>query len=138
MYGEQDCSRFVQEVFACMGILMPRNSGSQAKVGRLVAAFDRAVPAEQRRASLISARGGLTTLQFPGHIMLYLGEIDGEPYAIHDLFAYTEPVRDGDDLLVPVNRVAVTSLAIGEGTKKGSLLMRLANVREVAPGTMAQ
>ncbi len=138
MYGEQDCSRFVQEVFACMGILMPRNSGSQAKVGRLVAAFDRAVPAEQRRASLISARGGVTTLQFPGHIMLYLGEIDGEPYAIHDLFAYTEPVRGGDDLLVPVNRVAVTSLAVGDGTKKGSLLMRLVNVREVAPGIMKE
>ncbi|HOS96855.1 MAG TPA: SH3 domain-containing protein [Deltaproteobacteria bacterium] len=138
MYGEQDCSRFVQEIFACMGILMPRNSGSQAKVGRLAASFGRDDPAERRREALVSATGGLTTLQFPGHIMLYLGEIDGEPYAIHDLYAYTEPVRDGDDVLVPVSRVAVTSLAIGEGTQKGSLLMRLVNVREIAPYAMKE
>ncbi|MCU0575747.1 MAG: SH3 domain-containing protein [Desulfobacterota bacterium] len=132
MYGEQDCSRFIQEVFATFGILMPRNSGQQAKAGSLIAAFDRTRSAQVRRETLTaSARGGITTLQFPGHIMLYLGDVGGVPYAIHDLYAYTEPAGE-DERLVSINKVAVTSLEIGEGTKKGSLLMRVAVAREVS------
>lgn len=134
MYGEQDCSRFVQEIFACFGISLPRNSTQQGKAGRLVAAFDRTFDRERRREILLAeARGGITTLQLPGHIMLYLGDADGVPYAIHDLHAYTEPV-EGEERLVSINRVAVTGLTLGEGTKKGSLLMRLVNVREISPG----
>lgn len=134
MYGEQDCSRFIQEVFATFGILMPRNSSQQGKVGSPVASFDRLPEPGPRRETLVaSATGGITTLQFPGHIMLYLGDIDGVPYAIHDLFAYTEPGGD-EERLVSIGKVAVTGLALGEGTKKGSLLMRLTSAREVSPG----
>jgi hypothetical protein len=133
MYGEQDCSRFIQEVFATMGIILPRNSSQQGKVGKLVANFTGATPQDDRRRILAdSSVAGITTLQFPGHIMLFLGSIDGIPYAIHDLYAYTEPAQP-DERLVPINRVVVSSLAIGDGTKKGSLLMRLGAVREVSP-----
>ena len=133
MYGEQDCSRFVQEIFACFGILMPRSSSQQARVGMLRASFDKNHAVEQRHDTLLSsAMGGITTLQFPGHIMLYLGDIDGEPYAIHDLYAYAEPLAD-DERLISINKVAVTSLALGEGTKNGCLLMRLPHVREISP-----
>jgi hypothetical protein len=132
MYGEQDCSRFIQEVFATMGITLPRNSSQQGKVGKLMANFTKANPQNDRRSILEgSVRAGITTLQFPGHIMLFLGSIDGMPYAIHDLYAYTEPAQP-DERLVPINRVVVSSLAIGDGTKKGSLLMRLGAVREVS------
>lgn len=132
LYGEQDCSRFIQEVFATMGIVMPRNSTQQAKAGRVVASFGKKDTGTER-ALLLSGRatGGITLLQFPGHIMLFLGMVDGTPYAIHDLFAYTEPAEPSERL-VAINRVAVTSLAIGSGTKKGSLLERLAMVRSVA------
>jgi hypothetical protein len=133
MYGEQDCSRFIQEVFAAMGITLPRNSSQQGKVGKLMANFTKATLQTDRRGILAdSVVAGITTLQFPGHIMLFLGSIDGMPYAIHDLYAYTEPARP-DERLVPINRVVVSSLAIGDGTKKGSLLMRLGAVREVSP-----
>jgi len=133
MYGEQDCSRFIQEVFATMGVMLPRNSTQQAKVGKLVASFGRTSTIAYRTGILSnSAGGGITLLQFPGHIMLFLGMADGRPYAIHDIFAYTEPSKDGDRLIA-INRVAVTSLNIGGGTKKGSLLQRITRVRMVAP-----
>lgn len=133
MYGEQDCSRFVQEIFACFGISLPRNSSQQGKAGRLVASLDRTSDQMTRTEILLAkARGGITTLQFPGHIMLYLGDADGVPYAIHDLYAYAETM-EGEERLVSINKVTVTSLTLGEGTKKGSLLMRLANVREISP-----
>jgi hypothetical protein len=98
-----------------------------------MANFTKANPQNDRLRILAdSVVAGITTLQFPGHIMLFLGSIDGIPYAIHDLYAYTEPAEP-DERLVPINRVVVSSLAIGDGTKKGSLLMRLGSVREVSP-----
>jgi len=136
MHGEQDCSRFVQEVFASMGIMLPRNSAQQGKVGRLMGSFSSAQKLPERQSILSNETlGGITTLQFPGHIMLYIGSVDSVPYAIHDLFAYTEPAdtADNDERLVPINKVVVSSLMIGDGTKKGPFIMRLGTVREVSP-----
>jgi hypothetical protein len=130
MYGEQDCSRFIQEVFASMGIMLPRNSTQQGKVGKLAASF-RSTNSSAYRSGILSnsAQGGITLLQFPGHVMLLLGFVDGKPYAIHDLFAYTEQESKTGERRIAVNRVAVTSLSIGNGTKKGSLLDRISKVR---------
>jgi len=132
MYGEQDCSRFIQEVFASMGVILPRNSSMQGTVGKVTASFTRKSTDKYRLGMLADARGGITLLQFPGHVMLYLGMIDGRPYAIHDLFAYSEKDKDSERL-ISVNRTAVTCLDLGIGTKKGSLLERIVNVRLVAP-----
>ncbi len=132
MYGEQDCSRFIQEVFASMGIQLPRNSSMQGTVGKVAATFTGKSTEKYRLGMLADARGGVTLLQFPGHVMLYLGMIDGRPYAIHDLFAYSEKDKDSERL-ISVNRTAVTSLDLGMGTKKGSLLERITNIRLIAP-----
>jgi hypothetical protein len=118
---------------ATMGIVLPRNSAQQGKVGRLIATFTRSHPLDERRNKISGeAMGGITTLQFPGHIMLYLGSIEGEPYAIHALYAYTEPAPE-EERLVPISKVVVRSLILGEGTKKGPFIMRLGTVREVSP-----
>jgi hypothetical protein len=132
MYGEQDCSRFIQEIFATAGIFLPRNSSQQAKVGRLAAQFDESITTEERR-QLISrdAAAGITLLQMSGHIMLYLGMTCGENYAIHDMWGYGEKDHGRENLRV-VNRVVVTTLSLGTDTKSGSLLDRLIMVRTLA------
>ncbi|HPP79317.1 MAG TPA: SH3 domain-containing protein [Deltaproteobacteria bacterium] len=132
MYGEQDCSRLVQQVFATFGILMPRNSSQQARVGKVIADLSGEADPAQRRAAITQlATPGITTLQFPGHIMLYIGHVSGIPYAIHDLHAYTEKV-DGEERTIALARVCVTSLDLGGTSSRGSFLMRIANVREIA------
>jgi hypothetical protein len=134
MYGEQDCSRFIQEIFASMGIVLPRNSAQQGKTGRLAASFWTRSSIAYRTGILSnSATGGITLLQFPGHVMLFLGIVDGKPYAIHDIFAYTDLDNKSGERRIAVNRVAVTSLSLGNGTKKGSLLQRIVNVRVLIP-----
>ena len=134
MFGEQDCSRFIQEIFATVGIHFPRNSTQQAKVGRVAALFDENIPSLQRSQTLLQeARGGISVLQMNGHVMLYLGFFEGLPYAIHDMWGYLEPYTDGERLRV-TNRVVVTNLTLGSGTSSGSLLERLNVVRVVADG----
>ncbi|HHO75375.1 MAG TPA: hypothetical protein ENN05_02970 [Deltaproteobacteria bacterium] len=132
MFGEQDCSRFIQEIFATAGICFPRNSTQQAKVGRLAAFFNNGVSEQDRIRQIIAvAQGGITTMQMKGHIMLYLGSYNGELYAIHDMWGYAEPTEKGEDLRV-VNRVVVTDLSLGRGGSSGTLLGRLVTVRVVA------
>ncbi|MBN2398363.1 MAG: hypothetical protein JXI32_08275, partial [Deltaproteobacteria bacterium] len=57
---------------------------------------------------------------------------DGNPYAIHSTWGYREPAWWRDRVRV-INRVAVTSLSLGEGSHKGSYLDRLRSIRVIVP-----
>ncbi len=131
--GEQDCSRFVQEVFATAGLRLPRNSSKQAEAGLLLERFDGDTP-EDRRIRILAERapGGLTLLYMKGHILLYAGHVDGVSYAIHSLWGYRERTWGGDRVRV-TGRVVLSDLTLGKGTKKGSLLERLVSVRMLSP-----
>ncbi|MDD5101120.1 MAG: NlpC/P60 family protein [Syntrophales bacterium] len=129
--GGQDCSRFIQEIFATVGVLMPRNSGHQAKVGRIVGEYAPGGHTVEKTLALKKEGiGGVTILQLKGHIMLYLGEIDGNPYVIHSVWGYREPDLLEDRVRV-IGRVAVTDASLGEGSQKGSLLERILTIRNV-------
>lgn len=124
-FGEQDCSRFIQQIFATVGLVLPRNSSQQAKIGRLIYADSVKGQAAAKRALIAEqARPGLTTLRMNGHIMLYLGQYAGEPYIIHDLWGY----NSSKTVFNVVNRVAVTRLDIGRG-ESGSLLDKINTMR---------
>lgn len=129
-HGEQDCSRFLQEVFAAFGIKLPRNSKEQAQTGLAAATFDDSTTDPQKQDILAGLGRNIYILTMKGHIMLYVGSIDKNAYAIHDAHAYREKTPDGDVARV-IHRVAVTDLNLGEGSQKGSLLRRLTGVREI-------
>lgn len=132
MYDNRDCSGYVRDVFRCFNIRLPRNSASQAK------ASNRIIPLEgldraARIAALRSVPGGITLLQMPGHIMIYLGEAGGKPYAIHNFWAWREGKGNNIDVTHRAARVAVTDLVLGEGSTRGAFLDRLANITVIGP-----
>ena len=131
--GEQDCSRFLQMVFATFGIDLPRNSGAQAKTGRSVAEFKETTPTDKKLNTILSSLRGITILGMKGHVALYLGDVNGRPYAIHATWAYREKVSGGKDRLRLLNRVIITDLDLGKGAEKKSLLERTLSVREIVP-----
>lgn len=103
MYGEQDCSKFLQEVYATTGIKLPRNSASQSDVGQ--AKLDIAGVSKNEKYKFLKnlAVAGVTIIHLKGHIVLYLGEYKDEPYIIHTVWgASSEHYALG--------RTAVTSL----------------------------
>ena len=122
-----DCSALTQDVFGIFGIKLPRNSSWQAQVGEEIAAFMRSTPTEYKLDTTHLWQPAVTFLRLPGHIMLYLGEDDGKPYAIHAIWG----VPDKDGNIIKVNKVAVTDLDLGLGGWKGSLLERITDVRGV-------
>jgi hypothetical protein len=129
LYGEQDCSRFIKEIFDTVGLYLPRNSSKQALVGVLVGEYPAGTPDVVKREALIrEAVAGITLMRLRGHIMLFLGFVNDKPYAIHETWGYREKQWYGDRIRV-VNRVAVTDLSLGQGSKKGSYLKRVYAIR---------
>ncbi|MBI3602401.1 MAG: SH3 domain-containing protein [Candidatus Omnitrophica bacterium] len=128
--GRQDCSRFLQMVYATVGIQLPRDSKDQAQTGEVLASFNKKTTDKEKLQALQNASGALTILPMKGHIMLYLGMIDGIPYAIHETSGYSKTI-DEKEIKYVLNRVVVSDLSLGEGSRKGSLLRRLSKVIEI-------
>ena len=124
MYGEQDCSRFLQMVFATVGIILPRDSKDQAKASNTIVDFNEKSLDNVKLAAIAQSPAGNTLLAMKGHIMLYLGTIDGKPYAIHDTTGYKKTI-DNKEVTYAIDRVIISDLSLGQGTQKGSLLRRL-------------
>ena len=118
MYGEQDCSKFVQEVFATVGVKLPRNSTSQSNVGEEKIELADLSKSSKHTFIKTSAIVGGTILHLKGHITLYIGEYKGEPYIIHTVWGESSKH-------FALGRTAVTSLNFNNYLEK---IDRLTNI----------
>lgn len=126
--GHRDCSRYLKDLFAQFGVLLPRSSGAQAKLGRR--SEDVSELGEQAKRAAIRAANeeGIVLLYMPGHIMLYLGEDGGHDYAISALSEYLEPCTGGDDSIHKLDRVGVTTLELGRGSERRAFIERISRI----------
>jgi cell wall-associated NlpC family hydrolase len=109
-YGTRDCSGFVSEVYRSMGVLLPRNTGDQARSPALDRLhFDGEGATPERTAALRHLQVG-DLVYLPGHVMLVIGRIGDVPYVIHDI--HDGKVLDADGRLrsLHLNAVSVTPL----------------------------
>ena len=123
--GGRDCSRLIMDIFASFGILMPRNSMLQARVGLDAGPAD---TIREKRKILDRALPLATTLRLPGHIMLYLGKHRGRYYAIHSIWSFQKEDRSRP-VVEKVGAVIVSDLSLGEHGLTGSLLDRITDIR---------
>ena len=103
MYGEQDCSKFLQEIYATVGVKLPRNSASQSNVSEATLELESLSKESKQTFLRNTAMVGGSILHLKGHIVLYLGEYKGEPYIIHTVWGSSSKHY-------PLGRTAVTSL----------------------------
>ncbi len=129
--GGYDCSRFVLEVFEPFGIDLPRHSARQAAAGTFSIDVSGVEDLNEKRLLLEAAASrGIVLLQFPGHIMLYLGTTEeGVPMAIHAFSEYLTPC-DGVELetINRVDRVTVSDLSLGAGSSRRDFLSRVTRI----------
>ncbi|MFC1541002.1 SH3 domain-containing protein [Candidatus Latescibacterota bacterium] len=137
MYGDRDCSQYVMDVFRCFNIRLPRNTPGQAKASKAVFTFDN-METDTRIDLINKLPQGISLLRMQGHIMIYLGDIDGVPYAISDSWAWREPSESGQDIAHRIARVVVTDLMLGKGSEKGSFLDRLTDIAILGNYTFAE
>ena len=82
--GTRDCSGFMSAVFSSMGVMLPRNTGDQSRSPVFNRHHFSGSNARQRHAAIASLQAG-DLVYMPGHVMLVVGRIGGEPYVIHDI-----------------------------------------------------
>ncbi|MCJ7704993.1 MAG: SH3 domain-containing protein [Desulfobacterales bacterium] len=127
MSGGRDCSRFIMDIFNTFGILMPRNSNLQARMGIPLGAFE-GKTIEEKKKILDRAVPLATLLRMPGHIMLYLGKHEEKHYAIHSIWGIQKRGSSGIQTQ-KIGKVAVTDLNLGKDGPNGSLLHRLTEIQ---------
>lgn len=110
LYNGRDCSGFVSDVYRSMGVQMPRNTGDQASSPALhLRAFTAKDDHAARMQAIAEAQVG-DLIYIPGHVMMFLGWDNGQPYVIHDVGGLV--FRDGSGKLrrTKTNEVSVTPL----------------------------
>ncbi len=131
--GLRDCSRLVLDLFATFGLRLQRHSSAQARSGSLVVDVRGQPEAAKLAAIREGARRGVVLLYMPGHIMLYLGEDQGRPFAVSAISDYVRPCEGGGHTVVRLSRVAVTDLELGRGTERAAFLERISHIAVFAP-----
>ncbi len=84
-FNSVDCSGYVRNIFLCFGIELPRAAVLQSRLNS-VDITDMGSMNSRQKARQLAQQGGITLIYMKGHIMLYLGTVNGEPYAISSIY----------------------------------------------------
>ncbi|MGR3980962.1 NlpC/P60 family protein [Pseudoalteromonas sp. 1181_04] len=130
-YNGRDCTGFVGEIYKSFGLLMPRNSGQQGK-GEYGTnhRFDKTSNESDKLAVVNNMQVG-DLIYIPGHVMMYLGEQDGQPYVIHDVKGLGYNKADGSFYSSSLNGVSVTPLLPLRLSQTQSYLDRTYNIKRI-------
>ena len=82
----RDCSLMTKDFFAPFGILIPKHSLAQSKIGKVIDLKNKSDEVKKRLIKKYAVPY-MTLLYLRGHIMLYIGILNGEPVALHNLWA---------------------------------------------------
>ena len=130
-YNGRDCTGFVGEIYKTFGLLMPRNSGQQGKGEYGINhRFDNESSEQDKLATVKQMQVG-DLIYIPGHVMMYLGEQDGQPYVIHDVKGLGYNKADGSFYSSSLNGVSVTPLLPLRLSQTQSYLDRTYNIKRI-------
>ena len=109
-FNGRDCSGFVSDVYRSMGVQMPRNTRDQSISPGLTHTLytDKDDHDARVKAAMATEVGDLVYI--PGHVMMVIGKIDGQPYVIHDVGGMSWKQPDGTLRRIKLNEVSVTPL----------------------------
>lgn len=128
MYNNRDCSSTLQDLFTPFGIWLPRNSAQQAKAGYRIMLGD--ISDEEKEAIIrVQAIPFQTLIYLPGHIGLYLGQLDGKAVMLHNMWG----VRIEEFGRFVVGKTVITTLYPGDELEgvAGSLMARVQSLTVV-------
>jgi hypothetical protein len=131
-YNGRDCSGFVSEVYRSMGVQVPRNTSAQSVSPALQKRlFDEKDDAVERLAAVGKLEVG-DLVYIPGHVMMVIGNVDGEPWVIHDTTGITIREAEGDMVRIPLNAVAVTPFVPLQFNESQRYVDRMTSIVRVA------
>lgn len=109
-YNSRDCSGFVSEVYASMGLILPRNTSAQAVSPVFKRTHFENTDARNMRMAAVNTLDVGDLIFIPGHVMMYIGRLGDTPYVIHDTNGGTVLDANGMPKSLKLNGVSVTPL----------------------------
>lgn len=130
-FNARDCTGFVGEVYKSFGILMPRNTGQQAKskLGKNIH-FTKAATRKEKLQALSSLEVG-DLIYIPGHVMMVIGYDAGKPYIIHDVSGLSYFNKQGKYYQSVLNGVSVTPFLPLQLSKEKTYLDRVNTIKKI-------
>ena len=134
-YDTRDCSGFVSEIYRSFGVLVPRNTSAQAVSPALdrIAFSDKDGKAKRNAAVQQLQVGDLVYI--PGHVMVTIGQLDGQTWMIHDTAGGSWFGADGKRVQAHLNGVSVTPLQPMMASDTVSYIDRITNIQRIRPQT---
>lgn len=132
-YNGRDCSGFVSEIYRSMGVELPRNTSDQAVSPALnrIALSDK--DSRERRLQIAHELQVGDLVYIPGHVMMVIGQLDGEPYVIHDTTGLSFAGADGKTVRAKTNGVTVSPLTPLLFNGKQTYVDRMTNIQRIRP-----
>ncbi|MDX2412210.1 MAG: SH3 domain-containing protein [Woeseiaceae bacterium] len=130
-YNARDCTGLVSEVYKTVGIFLPRNSSQQGNspIGENIR-FSADDPTEVKLKALTSVDVG-DLLYSKGHVMLYLGTVDDQPFVIHDLSGSGWTDEDGNYQEGVLNGVSVTPLMPIHSSQESTYFDQMYSIKKI-------
>lgn len=113
MYGYRDCSATTMDIMATFGIWLPRDSSEQAHVGRFID-FNKLKAHTKEKLVLQKGIPFLTLIHLPGHIMLYIGEKNGQAYVLQNVWGLHTQNLFGQKGRAIIGKTVITPLNFGQ------------------------
>lgn len=122
-YQNRDCSSFIRDIFASVGVWLPRNSKAQVEWGKRVkdSSYVELPQNNDEKIALIKeiAKPFRTIIWLKGHIMLYVGEIGGNIIVAHQVWG----IGSGDRTEI-LSSVSITTLTPQIDFENGIIVQR--------------
>lgn len=80
--GDMDCSSTMNSIYRCFGIILPRNTSALAQTGTDVVSLEN-MTQEEKLDKIHEMKPG-TLLVMKGHVVMYIGQQDGEDRILHN------------------------------------------------------
>jgi len=111
LHENRDCSSTTMDLMAPFGIALPRNSSKQIKLGTYVS-LEGMSRKDKKTFITKTATPFMTLVRKPGHIMLYVGEKDGQPIIFHSVWGLKTKTNGKYGRKV-IGKAVITSLEPG-------------------------
>jgi hypothetical protein len=112
MYQDRDCSAMIRDFYLPFGIWLPRGSYNQINSGRNISLAGLSGSEKER---LIKEKGVpfLTLVYLKGHIMLYVGSMNGKALVFQDIWGVTVRNGNGGEFKQVIGKSIVSTLTPG-------------------------
>lgn len=85
LHNTRDCSSMTRDLYALFGLYLARNSAGQKQNGDYISLKE--LSNNQKKQKILQlAKPFLTVIYLKGHVMLYVGEKNGEPIVFHQVW----------------------------------------------------